>query len=274
MDESKRLLLRSVAHCIRSDVIEMTYMAGRNGAHIGGGLSMCEILATLYFAVMNIDSRRPLSENRDRFILSKGHGALALYSVLKQAGFLTQEDLNGFKRDGTDFWTHPRFMPEKGIEYASGSLGMGLSLGGGTALALKHKGLSARVYVYVGDGECDEGAIWEAASFISHHKLDNVTVIVDENKLQLDAPTKNIINKDNLGERWGSFGFHVVNADGHDVCDLMKAFAYRSSDRPVAIIARTVKGKGVSFAENNPIFHMNTLNEEQYKIAKKEQEMQ
>lgn len=256
---------------IRSDIIDMTYRAGRNGAHIGGALSMCEILATLYLRVMKIDPQNPLDENRDRFVLSKGHGALALYCALKQAGFLTQEDLEAFKKDGSDFWTHPRFMPEKGFEFASGSLGMGLSLGAGTALALKRKELNCRVYVYIGDGECDEGSVWEAASFVAHHKLDNVTVIIDENKLQLDAPTKDIVNKDNLAQRWESFGFDVVYADGHAVSELMTAFSH-CSDKPIAVIARTVKGKGVSFIENNPAYHMNTLNEEQYKIAKSEQE--
>lgn len=254
---------------IRRSIITMTYNAGSYGAHIGGGLSLPEILATLYLGVMNISPCTKENENRDRFVLSKGHGAIALYATLKEAGFITEEQLLTFKYDGADFWTHPCKNTQYGIEFSSGSLGQGLSLAAGVALALRRKCNSAHIYVVIGDGECDEGAIWEAASFISHHMLNNITVIVDENKLQLDAPTKEIINKEDLSRRWEAFGFETIPADGHNVENLLDAFNHKS-EKPIAIIARTVKGKGVSFIENNPEWHVHPLTKEQFKQAIKE----
>lgn len=232
---------------------------------------MCEILAVLYLGFLNIDVKNITSPARDRFILSKGHGALALYAALKQKGILTQSDLELFKKADSDFWTHPVFFPEKGFEFASGSLGQGLGLAAGTALAAKHKKLLSRVYVYLGDGECDEGAVWESASFASHQNLDNLTVIIDENKLQIDGLTKDVVNKDDLIKRWKAFGFDAIEADGHSIKDLVRAFSYKSY-KPIAIIARTVKGKGVSFMENNPIYHSNSLTEKQFEMAMAEQE--
>lgn len=255
---------------IRRNIIDMTYHAGPYGAHIGGGLSLPEILATLYLGVMNVSPETKDSETRDRFILSKGHGAIALYATLKEAGFITDAELSTFKHDGGPFWTHPCKNPQFGIEFSSGSLGQGLSLAAGVALAFKRKGNPAHIYVVIGDGECDEGSVWEAASFVSHHKLNNITVIIDENKLQLDAPTKDIVNKDNLAGRWESFGFDVVHADGHNVESLLNAFACRS-EKPVAIMAQTIKGKGVSFIENNPEWHVHPLTQQQYEQAMKEQ---
>lgn len=264
--------LKETANRVRRDVIEMTYRAGRNGAHIGGGLSMCEILAVLYCRIMNVSPDKVDDPERDRFILSKGHGAIALYAAMRHAGFLTQADLESFKAEGSDFWTHPRFLPARGFEFTSGSLGMGLSLGAGTAMALRHRGSKAHVYVYIGDGECDEGSVWESAAFAAHHKLDNLTVIVDKNNLQLDAPTKDIIDMRNMAERWNVFGYHVIEVDGHSIPDLVDAFSVRVTGMPTAVIANTVKGKGVSFIENNPIYHMNVLSANQYKQAIEEQE--
>ena len=263
--------LERSAQAIRRDVIEMTWRAGRNGAHIGGGLSMCEILSVLYLHVMNIQPDNLSNPDRDRFILSKGHGAIALYAALKQAGFIEETDLALFKAPGSDFWTHPRFLPERGFEFTSGSLGMGLSLGAGTAFALRRRKSPAKVYVYVGDGECNEGAIWEAAAFVSHHRLTNLTVVIDKNNLQLDAPTKDIIDMHNMAERWAAFGFDTIEVDGHSVESLIKAFDVRPQERPIAVIAETVKGKGVSFIENNPAYHMNVLTEALYKQAMAEQ---
>ena len=261
----------AAANHIRENVIKMTYAAGKKGAHIGGALSMCEILAVLYMAVMKIDINDIGNPERDRFILSKGHGAIALYAALKEKGILSQKDLDFFKVNGSDFWTHPRFLPQKGFEFSSGSLGQGLSLAAGTALALRLRQSKAHIYVYIGDGECDEGAVWEAASFVAHHKLNNITVIVDENKLQLDAATKDIINKYDLDKRWKAFGFDIIKPDGHSIPALLKAFKY-SSEKPVAILAQTIKGKGVSFIENNPIYHMNFLTKDQFEQAMNEQE--
>lgn len=262
--------IQKIAHNIRKNILKMAFHAGVNGAHIGGGLSLPEILATLYLGVMNISPENCKKNDRDRFILSKGHGAIALYATLKEAGFISEDELFSFKHDGSDFWTHPRKNLDIGIEFSSGSLGQGLSLAAGTALALKKKQNPARVYVVIGDGECDEGSVWEAASFVAHHKLDNITVIIDENKLQLDAPTCEIVNKDNLANRWAAFGFEVVLANGHDVDDLLKACTFKVQGKPVAIIARTIKGKGVSFIENNPIWHMSQISKQQYEQALEE----
>lgn len=259
--------LQKIADNVRKDIMAMAFSAGKKGSHIGGSLSMCEILTVLYFSVMNIDISDMTAPNRDRFILSKGHGAMALYAVLKNLSVLNQKDLFDFKQNGSDFWTHPRFLPNKGFEFASGSLGIGMSLATGTALALKMKSNKARVFVYVGDGECDEGCIWESASFAAHHKLNNLTVIVDFNRIQLDGRTAEIVNKDNLGKRWESFGFHVVYADGHNIPSLIAAFSEKS-EKPVAVIANTVKGKGISFIENNPAYHMASISESDYQKAK------
>ena len=272
MNDDKIHRLDTIAGDIRNDIIHMTYRAGKNGAHIGGGLSMVEILTVLYFDTINIDFKNPEKEDRDVFILSKGHGAIALYATLKQVGFLSQADINNFKGKDSPFWTHPLKNPKYGIEISSGSLGQGLSYAAGLALAFKMKGKKSRIYVYLGDGECDEGAVWEAASFASHHKLDNLTVIIDENKIQLDDRTENIVNKDRLSERWNAFGFSTVSADGHNIADLSNKLKTRAIEKPVAVIARTVKGKGVSFIENRPEWHLNVLTEEQYKTALKEQE--
>lgn len=270
MDKEVIAMCQSIAKEIRKDVIRMTFSTGKKGAHIGGGLSMCEILSVLYMHVLNIDISNLNDIHRDRFILSKGHGAIALYAAMVHKNILSREDLDTFKHNGSEYWTHPQFLPEKGFEFASGSLGLGLGLGAGTAIALKRKGLTCRVYVYLGDGECDEGAVWEAASFIAHHNLDNVTVIIDENKLQLDAPTKEIINKDYMADRWRAFGFDVVKSDGHSIESLLNAFAHKSQ-KPIAIIAETVKGKGVSFMENNPAFHTGIISQEQFDLAMAEQ---
>lgn len=264
--------LQKIADNIRKDIIKMAYAAGKKGSHVGGSLSMCEILSVLYFSVMHINPSDLESPNRDRFILSKGHGAMALYATLKNLSILTDQDLRSFKKKGSDFWTHPKFMPSKGLEFASGSLGIGISLAVGTALALKIKNNQSRVYTYIGDGECDEGSVWEAASFSSHHNLNNLTVIIDFNQIQLDGKTSDIIKKDNLGDRWEAFGFKVIYADGHDIASLREAFDEVSS-KPVAIIAKTTKGKGISFMENNPIYHMAAISDKDFLQAKKELEL-
>ncbi len=255
--------LFKIAQNIRKNVLDLAFSAGRKGSHIGGSLSMCEILAVLYFSVMKLDPLHMNDPMRDRFILSKGHGALALYSALKERGVISEEELKSFKYKNSNFWTHPKFMPEKGLEFASGSLGIGISLAAGTAFALKIKNQQNKVFVLLGDGECDEGSVWEAASFIGHHCLSNLTVIIDFNRLQLDGKTEEIINKDNLGDRWRAFGFAPIYADGHDISSLLKAFSVLT-EKPKVIIAATVKGKGVTLLENNPISHMSSLSENDY----------
>lgn len=255
---------------MRMDAINMTYRAKNTGAHIGGTLSMIEIMAVLYLHVMNYDVTNPKWDERDRFILSKGHGVMAQYVAMKQAGILSDQDLATFKMNETKLYAHPSIHSVNGIEFSSGSLGQGLSLGVGVSLALKRKkNLQSRVYVLLGDGECDEGTVWEAASSAAHFKCNNLIAIVDENKLQYDGLTDEVQNKSQLRKRWESFGWHVLCVDGHSVDELIKAFSTKTEE-PLAVIAKTVKGKGVSFMENNPIWHNGRISEKQFQEAIRE----
>ena len=257
------------AAMMRIDAIRATYSTGNTGAHIGGTLSMIDIMAVLYMGVMNISPHNLKDDGRDRFILSKGHGVLAQYTALKQMGIISDEELMSFKKSGTRLYAHPSRNPDIGIEFSSGSLGQGISLAVGVAMALKKKNNPAGVYVLVGDGECDEGSVWEALASAAHFRLDNLTVIVDKNDLQYDGRTSEILNMDNISDKFAAFGFNVNEADGHDVKSLLNAFSSKN-DKPSAVIAHTVKGKGVSFMENNPVWHNGRLSEKQYLQAMKE----
>lgn len=257
---------KSAAKEMRIDSIRAAYRVGRSGAHIGGTLSMIEIMAALYVGVMNISKENLRSGDRDRFILSKGHGALALYAALKQIGVLTDEELMEFKQSGTRLYAHPARNQDIAIEFSSGSLGQGVSLAVGTALALKKKDNPSRVFTLVGDGECNEGSVWEALAAASHFKLDNLTVIVDRNGLQYDGTTAEALSMGDLAEKFSAFGFDTRTVDGHDIDALLPVLAYKSV-RPVAVIADTIKGKGVSFMENNPIWHSGKLDESQFHTA-------
>lgn len=262
-------LCKKAAEDMRKDIIEMTYSAGGSGAHAGGALSMVEILSVLYLAVMKYDSNNPMWTERDRLILSKGHGCMALYAALKQIGILT--DLSSFKKNETRLYAHPSLNMEIGVECSSGSLGMGLSFGVGQALALKKKNNPAHVYVILGDGECDEGSVWESAMSASHFNLDNLTAVIDNNHLQYDGETDEIMSLGSLEEKWRAFGWDVYKVDGHSVEELFEVL--RTKNRgPKAVIADTIKGKGVSFMENNPIWHNASLSAQNYEKAMKEQE--
>lgn len=252
---------------MRIDSIKMTYNAGNTGAHIGGALSLMEIMAVLYLCIMKYDVSNPEWELRDRLILSKGHGVMAQYAAMKQVGVLKDEDLKTFKKNNTKLYAHPSKHSINGIEFSSGSLGQGLSLAVGVSLALRLKNnFSSRLFVIMGDGECDEGAVWEAAASASHFHCNNIVAIIDENKLQYDGHTDEIQNKSLLNNRWEGFGWKVISVDGHSVEELSSALSKRF-DVPLVIIARTVKGKGVSFMENNPIWHNGRLSEKQFNEA-------
>lgn len=251
---------------LRRDMLKMAYSAGKSGAHIGPALSLTEIMAALYFYVMNFNPQNPEDENRDRLILSKGHGVIAQYAALKQIGLIDENELSTFKQNNTRLYAHPSLNPDLGIEFSSGSLGQGLSLGAGCALALKRKKSNARVFVILGDGECNEGSVWEAAMFASHQKLDNLTVIIDKNNIQYDDFTENVLTMDPLDKKWESFGFETKVVDGHDIAELKRVLEQRE-EKPIAVIAQTVKGKGVSFMENNPQWHNGILSEEQFNTA-------
>ena len=266
----KREELEAIAKQIRLDIVKLTYNSGVKGAHLGGSLSMADVLAVLYSSIMKYDVQNPKWELRDRLILSKAHAAVGLYAALKYAGFLTQEDIDGAMRGSSFFFEHPKQSLEYGIEFSGGSLGQGLSLGMGMALGLyKRNILNVRVYVILGDGECDEGSVWEAAAAVAHYHLNNVTVIVDANGLQYDGNTKNVMDLGNMLTRWESIGFATVEVDGHDVMALQEELSKKQT-RPKTIIARTVKGKGLSFAENIVDWHTGRLTLELYEQSLKE----
>jgi transketolase len=255
--------LQEIAKRTRRYIIEMI-TAAKSG-HPGGSLSAVEILVTLFFDVMRHDPNNPKWPDRDRFLLSKGHACPVLYSVMAEAGYTPIDELKNLRKLGSIYQGHPdvRFIPA--LEASTGSLGQGLSLGIGMSLSARLNGSPSRTYVVLGDGEIQEGQIWEAAMFGSYHKVDNVVAIVDYNKIQLDGFVKDIMDLEPLDDKWRSFGWHVIDIDGHSIPALQKAFAEAAATKgkPTAIIAQTIKGKGVSFMENNPKFHgMAPTNEE------------
>lgn len=272
MDKELYLKCEIAVNEMRKDALKMA-LAGKNeGAHLGGGLSMIEIMVVLYRAIMKIDVKKPKMEERDRFILSKGHGVLALYAALKQVGFIRDEELNSFKANQTFLYGHPSMNLNKGIEFSSGSLGQGLSLGVGTCLALKaKKNQTARAFVLLGDGECDEGSVWEAAASAAHYQLNNLVAIIDKNNLQYDGLTEQVLNMNSLTDKFKAFGWNVKEVDGHNIEDLYDALIDYSS-KPLVIIANTVKGKGISFMENKREWHHSRLTQKQYDEAMAELE--
>ena len=247
--------LAALSKQMRRTLIRMITEA--KSGHPGGSLSAVEILVTLFFDVMRHDPANPKWKDRDRFILSKGHGCPILYAVLAECGYCDKDQLMTLRKLGSPYQGHPdvRFLPV--LEASTGSLGQGVSLAIGMALAAKLDGSPSRTYVVLGDGEIQEGQIWEAAMFAGYHKVDNIAAIVDYNGIQLDGFVKDIMGLEPITDKWASYGWHVINADGHDIAALQKAFAEAESvkGQPTVLIAHTVKGKGVSFMENNPKFH-------------------
>lgn len=270
--DHKTEILYQMADEIRLDCLRMGLNTGANGAHFGGGLSLVEIMAVLYGHVMRINPSRPRWEGRDRFVLSKGHGAMSYYAALKQVGFVTDDELMTFKSNNTFLYGHPSMNVDRGIEFSSGSLGLGLALGVGTALGLRLKGnTDPRVYVLLGDGECNEGTVWESAISASHFGLSNLTVIIDKNGLQYDGATENILDMGDLASKFESFGWCVQVVNGHDIGELLTAFD-KQSQQPKAIIANTIKGKGVPYMENNATWHHNRLSQKQFDEIIKDRE--
>ncbi len=236
------------------------------GAHIGGGFSAMEILTSLY-SVAKIPSMQ--DDSRDRIILSKGHGVLALYTALRKKGYITEEELDTFETDGTLFHGHPHRNLEKGIEFSGGSLGLGVSYAVGVAKACKMKGLANKIYVLLGDGEMDEGIVWESLMSIGQFGLDNIVLIIDRNGYQLDGPTSEIMNIAPLEAKMESFGFEVDTVDGHSIEAMIDVLS-KTSKGPRAIIADTVKGNGISFLINNKISHQCLLSKKKYEQAVEE----
>lgn len=257
--------LTLIAKNMRKNILNMIHTA--NSGHPGGSLSAVEIITYLYFKEMNIES--PTDENRDRFILSKGHAAPVLYSVLAEKGFLEKESLSTLRQVNSKLQGHPDMRKVKGVEASTGSLGQGLAISNGIALANKIDKKSNRVFVLIGDGEIQEGMIWEAAMLSSHYKLDNLTAILDHNGLQIDGRNDDVMKVEPLDQKWEAFGWHVIKADGHDFNSLEKAFEERKTikNKPVIIIAETVKGKGVSFMEDKAGWHGKAPNDNELTIA-------
>ncbi len=264
-EEKKRL--RIAACRVRQGVIEATHSA--KSGHPGGSLSAADVLTYLYFRRMRIDPAEPRWEDRDRFVLSKGHAAPGLYSTLANRGFFPVEELKTLRRVGSRLQGHPNMNLTPGVDMSTGSLGQGVSTAVGMALGAKKKGSGVRVYALLGDGEIQEGQVWEAMMFSAHYKLDNLVVIVDNNNLQIDGAITEVMSPYPIDKKLEAFGFFVQNVDGHDFDALEAAFdaAEAKKGRPSAIVMKTVKGKGVSFMENQAGWHGKAPNDEQYQAA-------
>ncbi|MBP3735494.1 MAG: transketolase [Lachnospiraceae bacterium] len=266
------LELKKKASAVRKGILTAVYSA--QSGHPGGSLSAADIDTFLFFEEMNIDPENPSDPGRDRFVLSKGHTAPALYAAMANRGYFPVEELTTFRKLGSRLQGHPSMQYLPGIDMSSGSLGQGISAACGMALAGKLDGSSHRVYTLLGDGELQEGEVWEAAMFAAAKKLDNLVVIVDNNNLQIDGDISEVNSPYPIDEKFRAFGFHVICIDGHDFDEIRKAFAEARQTKgvPTAVIAKTVKGKGVSFMENNAGWHGKAPNTEQYEMAVKELE--
>ena len=250
---------------IRKSIVTMH--SNSYASHSGSALSIVDILAVLYCKVLNVDPANPSFINRDRFILSKGHGCLGYYVALVEAGFLKKEDLKTFEKTDSDLLGHPVINRKKGIEFSNGSLGMGLSLGIGVAIAGKKLKKQFNVYVLMGDGECNEGSVWEAVMAAPHFKLDNLIAIVDRNSFQQTGAGSDIMEIGDLREKFSSFGWHAVEINGHDVTEIYMALNEDTGGKPKAIVAKTIKGKGFSFSEENNAWHHAILTKKLYSLG-------
>lgn len=264
--------LKQVAKQLRKLVIEGVYAA--QSGHPGGSLSICDMMTVLYFKEMRIDPAHPLDSHRDRFVLSKGHAAPGYYAALAARGFFDPEAMKTLRKEGSFLQGHPALGKVPGVDMSTGSLGQGLSAANGMALAGKYDHLDYRVYCIAGDGEIQEGQIWEAAMTASHYKLDNLTLFVDNNGLQIDGPVEDVMNDSPIGEKFAAFGWNVLEINGHDVeaIDLAIQSAKACKGKPTVIVCKTIKGRGVSFMENQVSWHGAAPNREQYEQAMAELE--
>lgn len=269
MKITKAFALEKIANKIRLDTLQEIYYA--KSGHPGGSLSIAEILTVLYFNEMHIDENKPYDENRDRFVLSKGHASAALYATLAERGYFPKEELITFRNISSYLQGHPDMKHTPGVDMSTGSLGQGLSAACGMAINSKIDEKGYRVYCLLGDGELEEGQVWEAAMTASKYKLDNLVAIVDCNNLQLTDTTKNVmdLNSEDISNKFKAFGFNTMIIDGHNVESIIDAFtkAKQIKDKPTAIIAKTIKGKGISFMENKVEWHGKAPSDEEYKLA-------
>lgn len=272
LTEKEILELKELCNEMRKDVVSMIHAA--KSGHPGGNLSAVEIFAVLYKKCMKICpewDKSPEFDKRDRFVLSKGHASAALYSILARCGYFSVDELLNFRKLGSNLQGHPSCRHAKGVEVSTGSLGQGLSMACGIALGLRLDKNPATVYVYLGDGEMQEGSVWEAVMNASHHNLNNIIAFIDRNRLQIDGNTENIKAIEPLADKLEAFGWNVIEIDGHDVEEIYEAVcSAKTMDRPTAIIANTIKGKGVSYMENNAGWHGKAPNDAEYETAMKE----
>ncbi len=270
MEQTKELNLKRLANNVRKGIIEGVYNAACG--HPGGSLSIADIITYLYFEEMNIDPKNPKCEKRDRFVLSKGHTAPALYSVLAERGYFPKEELKTLRRADARLQGHPDMKGIPGVDMTTGSLGLGISAACGMALSAKVSGDTYRIYSILGDGETEEGQVWEAAMFAAHYKLDNLTAVVDWNGLQIDGPISEVMNPTPHDEKFRAFGWHVITINAHEFSEIEAAFSEAKTvkGKPTVIIAKSVKGKGVSYMENACEWHGQAPKEELYKVAMEE----
>ena len=262
--------LKEKAKEIRKSIVSMITEA--KSGHPGGSLSATDILTALYFSEMNIDPANPKMEGRDRFVLSKGHAAPAIYATLAERGYFSKDELLTLRKFGSRLQGHPDMKKLPGVEMSTGSLGQGLSAANGMAISAKIYNNDYRVYAILGDGELQEGQIWEAVMTAAHYKLDNLVAIVDYNNLQIDGKVSDVMDVSPVADKFKAFNWHVIEIDGHNYDEIIKAFAEARTvkGKPTVIVANTVKGKGVSFMENNAGFHGAAPNDEEYKKAMEE----
>jgi transketolase len=265
--------LKKLCKLVRQDVLTISHNA--HMGHVGSSFSVIEILVVLYFSILNVSSKEPRDPNRDRFILSKGHAAAALFSVLFQKGFISKKEIETFCKNDSRLLVHPEWNGLSGVEHGTGSLGHGLSVAVGMAYAAKLLGKKFRVFVLVSDAEIQEGSAWEAALFAAHHKLDNLVVVLDYNGTQALGQVKEILDIDPIEKKWQAFNFETASIDGHDLKILTKTFKkfYNEGKSPKIVIAKTVMGKGVSFMENDFCWHYYDLKSEHMTTALKELEL-
>lgn len=270
MDSAKKRELSIIATKIRMGAIEGVYNA--KSGHPGGSLSIAEMLTYLYFCEMNVSEKTPNDENRDRFVLSKGHCAPALYAALAQKGYFPESELKSLRKVGAMLQGHPDMKSISGVDMSTGSLGQGVSAACGMAISAKMSNKNFRVYAILGDGEIQEGMVWEAAMLSAHKKLDNLVLIIDNNGLQIDGKITEVCSPEPIDKKFEAFGFNVIKIDAHDFDEIENAFeiAKKTKGMPTVIIQKSIKGKGVSFMENNVSWHGSAPNDEQYKIAMNE----
>ena len=261
--------IKNFSNRVKKNILEMAFTAGASSSHFGGALSIVDIVSVLFGHRMKLNDD-PNWDDRDRFILSKGHAGAGVYATLAESGFIPVKKLRTHYQDGSDLSGHVSHKGIPGVEFSTGSLGHGLPVAAGMALAAKINKVKHNIYVLMSDGECDEGSNWEAALFAPHHKLDNLVVIIDRNKLQSIHSTENTLNLEPFVDKWQAFGWNVVNIDGHNHQKLLDACGSMVSGKPLCIIANTIKGKGVSFMENNNLWHYRSPKGKEYDAAMQE----